>query len=111
MADESPADYESEHSSEEESGSEASEQQSADEEFLPYPFLGRPYVTNSILNTLDLTLVNKALKELHAAPFTCIQLSDRQLQDEVFSVSYFIWISSSSLFKYCWLVGITRGTS
>lgn len=66
-------DYESGHSSEEESGSEASGQQS-EEELMPYPFLGRPYVTNSILNTIDVRLISEALKEVQRTPLKCIQL-------------------------------------
>ena len=68
-------DYQSVHSSEDENGSEASGQQSEDEEFLPYPFLGRPYVTNSILNTIDVSLLSKAVIEVSAYSFKCIQLT------------------------------------
>lgn len=77
MADrDSPAyDDMSEHSSGDECDEGSSEQQPADEESLPYPFLGRPYLTNSILNTLDLTLVNSAMGLIKKLRFNCIQLT------------------------------------
>ncbi len=91
-------DYESGHSSEEEIGSEASGQQSEDEEFLPYPFLGRPYVTNSILNTIDLPLISKAIKEVKTAPFKCIQLRVAEKLKTGFSLCHIIFGSEAIAF-------------
>lgn len=71
-ADQPTSSHETKDNSDEESGS---EQQSPYADNLPYPYLGRPYVTNSILNTLDLDLVDKALKELLSAKLMCMQLT------------------------------------
>ena len=40
----------------------------------PYPFLGRPYVTNSFLNTLDMKLIKKAIAEVCRTKVMCLQL-------------------------------------
>lgn len=69
LADES---YLSEHSSDEESDIEASEQSQCSEgghaplQLLPYPYVGRPYVTNSFLNTIDLQLLRNCVKDIRS---------------------------------------------
>ena len=104
MADESPAGYElelsgneSEDSPEEERDGETSEP--ADEEILPYPFIGRPYVTNSILNTLDLTLISKAVKEIRLAQFESIQLTVADKFKEKYSLSQVLFGSRAVAFS------------
>ncbi len=67
----------SEHSSDEESDMEASEQPQSSEDGhapLPYPYVGRPYVTNSLLNTIDLQLLRNCAKEVKRYKAKCVQL-------------------------------------
>lgn len=92
-------DYESSHSSEEESEREISGEQSEEDDHL-YPFLGRPYVTNSILNTMDSKLITVAIRELQSATFWCIQLQVAdQLRKEKLSLNHVLFGSEAVAFS------------
>ena len=64
--------YLSDHSSEE-SDIEASEQSEGSLPY-PYPYVGRPYPTNSLLNTVDLKFLCQCIEEIARVKVRCIQL-------------------------------------
>ena len=66
--------YLSDHTSDEESDDEASVQSESSASALPYPYVGRPYVTNSLLNTIDLKFLHQCVKEMSRVKVKCIQL-------------------------------------
>lgn len=39
----------------------------------PYPFFGRPYVTKSILNTIDAKLLSSIVREISLCKVKCLQ--------------------------------------
>ena len=61
--------------SSEDSGNEESEQsEGSGSSPLPYPYVGRPYVTNSLLNTIDLKLLRQCAADIARVKVRCIQL-------------------------------------
>lgn len=66
----------------------------------PYPFFGRPYVTNSVLNTLDMRLASKAIEDICGTKVKCLQLqcktSSISLQHILFGVAESVSFSNIS---------------
>lgn len=74
---ETDSEYRTENSSDDESSevaepSEVAEQHTQHLQY-PYPFLGRPYVTKSILNTIDTRLLCSVTKEISCYKVKCLQ--------------------------------------
>ena len=40
----------------------------------PYPYLGRPYDTSSVLNTIDVEVLKRAIRDINRTQAQCLQL-------------------------------------
>jgi hypothetical protein len=67
------SDYETESSDDEDSHV-APAQDQAQDILYPYPYLGSPFVTKSVINTLDMSLASKAVGEIARSRVYCLQL-------------------------------------
>ena len=71
--------------------------QKSSEVLYPYPFLGQPYVTKTILNTIDLNLIKEARMAIFSAEVESLQLEVSEMKSE-YSLKHVLFQSAKSAF-------------